>query len=670
MTILGLLALTAFGGFIRVAHIGRADTKADEVWLVHSLQGGMDTWSMLIFNLKDFKAGRHMPIPRTATAAFVRSFGLNVSLTSIRLPFAIVGILVVPALWLLGSSIYDRNLGWMMAFLGMINPYSIFYSRSAHVYSFVVCFVAWSFACFVIAVVKIFKAGDAGWKQMLPVCLFSITACYSHMSTWPAIGLFWLLLFASYYAKNRKLSNMVHSRPIWMSFAIWVLALLPWALVFLYGVFTNTTSSFWSSLPTTRMDEFKELWRMPFVMTWGGGPVRGTVTVGTLLLGVVGCIFDRRWRKWILALLIGGLILFAMLAATMFSTGFFAIRYFSPMWMFFFPISTTGLFILARILSKWVFLGKHGMSYSMCGLCACMGILMYSPIRWIVTLPGMPAPYSRINQWMDTNLPKGAPILVDRWFEPWNEMLYHAPSNVHITFTIPDEPIDVYVKYEWRETAKHFFRRFPDAAYLELTRHYFEFPQVGFWQWPRDFFKHHITFTNEQALALRNSILAPHEDYYASTTNRIVVDLFYNRPEDVVQIARERGDKVLRLYGSGWGYTKLWRQMQGDFRDWRVLEREAFIDIHNLTDEPLDVQVEIVAAAAPGNKQVQSSSGSAFRFEGQKIMKWQFLVNDVPPGRRQIILRDPLWPSSQSALLVGELEISAADDASVEKKDP
>jgi len=357
-----------------------------------------------------------------------------------------------------------------------------------------------------------------------------------------------------------------------------------------------------------------------------------------------------------------GVVMFLLLSSMMWlNNNFFNMRYYTPLWVFFLLLSGLGVLLSAQKLKMFAGAGKTmAENCLLMTICLIVALFTIAPIRWIVTMPGNPSPYSMVNQWMDTHLPEGAPVLVDRWFEPWNEMRYHAPSNVYVTFTIPDEPVEVFQKYQWRETSKDFFRKYPDAAYLELTKHYFEHPEVGFWKWPREFFRQHVAFTNEQALALRNAILAPKEGFYSENTNRVVVELFYNLPEDAVEIARDAGQKVLFLYREGWGYTKLWPRVQ-DFRDWRVLEKQASLDIYNLTDSPQNIRVSISGVALFTDKRVCSSSGEAFSFQKQKLVRWEFPLNEVSPGRYSVKLIDPAWDKTRAPLLVEHVEVIMKD---------
>ena len=86
-------------------------------------------------------------------------------------------------------------------------------------------------------------------------------------------------------------------------------------------------------------------------------------------------------------------------------------------------------------------------------------LLYVAPAIVCTRLSGAPVPYRDVQAWFNSNLPRGTPVLVDRWFEPWNELKVYNSTNVFFTFTIPNEPVDVYLKYNWRKTAETVFRK-------------------------------------------------------------------------------------------------------------------------------------------------------------------------------------------------------------------
>ncbi|MEI6150308.1 MAG: hypothetical protein WCS01_14505 [bacterium] len=205
------------------------------------------------------------------------------------------------------------------------------------------------------------------------------------------------------------------------------------------------------------------------------------------------------------------------------------------------------------------------------------------------------------------------------------------------------------------KTGEAFFHKYPDAAYFEIAKSYYDRPEVGSWDWPEHYFSQRVGITNEAGLKLRRLGLAAREDFYAANSNRMIVTVYYNTREDILKKAREGGQTTVVLYAAGWGYTKLWRQIQGDFRDWRVLEKESTLDVYNLLDAATNRTVVIRAVSLNGGKRVRASTGAEFRFPQGQIIEWRVENVGLKPGRNSLTLSDagPL----NSALLLEDVRV-------------
>jgi len=64
----------------------------------------------------------------------------------------------------------------------------------------------------------------------------------------------------------------------------------------------------------------------------------------------------------------------------------------------------------------------------------------------------------------------------------------HPTTNVFFTFTVRRTAGGLHQE-PWRDTAKDFFARFPDAAYLEVAKSYWQVPEIGPWEWPRQYLR-------------------------------------------------------------------------------------------------------------------------------------------------------------------------------------
>ncbi len=655
LSFLLLLGCCLLAGGIRFYRLGAMDTRSDEVELLTPPIADFGPIQNFVRDFHAFKTGRILGLPRMVASAVVKGFGLETKPRNIRLPYAIMGILTIPALFMLGLRLGDRRLGFILAFLGVINPYLIFYSRYAHVYAFPLLFNAWAaaFAAGIICALRV--ANRPRHQDIVWFCVASILACHSHMSSWPLIGLLWFLVFLVLWRQRRTQAAREHVRRLVLACGIWLLALAPWIWLFVSALFTAQDSFLQGGVGP---HSFEVMWRLPFVMMWGGGWPWVLVTMLLLVIGLAGGLLTGKWRVITSTSAIMGIALFVAMSVMMFKGGnFFNLRYYTPLWLIFNLLGGLGVLFL----SDWTIvairrLSGKTLSFNAIAGCYCGGvaIFMVYPICWLLHLPGNPSPYSVINRWMDDNLPNGTLVIVDRWLEPWNEMRYHAPTNVVATFTVPTEPYDMMIKFNWPQTVKDFFKSFPDSVYMELVK---TSPIIGeTWEWPRRHFHRHVALTNEPGLALRHAMLVPEEGYYADNTNRLVVGLFYNTRDDIVKAAREEGQKTLALFGADWQYAKLWQQIH-DFRYWRVLEGKDMIEVYNLTDTVNPVVILLRGMAVNGAKRVRCDGLSQADFSNMQLAEWRLENVTLQPGLNKLVLTDEFWSMAHIPLLVDRLNV-------------
>jgi len=666
--VLAFFVFVLFIGYIsRFPRLGKMDTRADEVELLQFLQSGISVTDYLKREIGAYKEGRQMPLSRFVTSVFVRTLNLPPTLLTIRLPFAIMGLMCIPAFWLLGNAYGGQKLAFIMAWLAAINPYLAHWSKVAHNYSFVMCLFTFASAAFAFLVRDILENKNINKKTVIWFCISSILACYTHMSAWPAIILLWLSLMGHLWIKKEKDVKMW--KPIAIGFGLLMLSLLPWIFIFISALFTAKESFIPPNADT--VTQFKRLIVLPLTMTWGGG-WRMIFSLGLPLVAIVSGFFSGRVeRNKILFVCISTLLVFlALFTMQYFAAGNFdAVRYYTPVWTSLMLLSGIGITTVAELLGgnkrQFIFFNENVFNILFSGV---LSIAMIHPLIWTVTLPATSIPYTIINEWMDTHLPEGTLVLVDRWLEPWNEMKTHAPKKVIVTFTIPNEPVEVFKKYRWRDTAMQFLTRYPDSAYLELVKQYFFDPEVGWWTWPREYFKRHIAFTNQQALALASINMMPNPvaTFAGSNTNRIITELFYNTREDVIDIAREEGRQWVLFYSAGWGYIKLWPQVQ-DFRDWRVMWHRAKIEVFNISEQTARIKLRIRGVAPTADKNIRVGDNVILSFPRGQLRELDSQEIEINTGPNIITISGVGHSSSTVPLLVEEITIHKVGKIDIHK---
>ena len=286
------------------------------------------------------------------------------------------------------------------------------------------------------------------------------------------------------------------------------------------------------------------------------------------------------------------------------------------------------------------------------GAAAILAVLLAVPSWKVAQLEGKPTAYRLIQAGLDAQLAPGDVAIVDRWYEPWNEMALYAPTNARVSFTVPDEPYESYVGNRWRQTTQALFERNDAQAFVRLSRNHEE--RMGLWTWPETHFRHRAVVVHAAAAWLRDRGFAPMEEFY-SMPNRVETEIFYDTHADIADRARGAGQDAVWFFGAGWRLFKPWQQ--GDFSDYRILEDEAAMSIHNLRGEPLRLRGTVVAAAMGGDQQIRIGDRPPLTFADGQLASQPFDF-ELPPGIQPL-----RWKklSPGGALLVREFRLERAE---------
>jgi hypothetical protein len=273
------------------------------------------------------------------------------------------------------------------------------------------------------------------------------------------------------------------------------------------------------------------------------------------------------------------------------------------------------------------------------------------PAWQVARLGGKSTDYRAVRAWLDEHLSPGDVAIVDRWYEPWNEMRIYAPSNVFVTFTVPDEPYENYVGHDWRGVTRGVIEGNGAQAFIRLTRNHEQ--RMGLWTWPETWFRHRAVVTNTAGAWLRDTGFAPMEEFYTER-NRVETEIFYDTHEDIADKARGAGREAIGFFGRGWGLFKPWQQ--GDFADYRVLEDEAEMEVWNLGASTVRVRAEVTAAAMGGAQTVQAGEGPPRTFPAGQLTTRPFDL-DLTPGAQTVSWRRR---GPDGAVLVREIRFRPA----------
>ncbi len=652
--LLALIVLVA--GWVRFHNLGVPAFRADTILLWTLAQRPVSVGDVWTKWFEVSGAAGQMPMPAVLMKAYLNWTGLPVTPFNTRFIFAVFGLLTLLPAYMAGKRLGGKGFALAFAALVALHPFAVQFSREAYFYATAL------FGYFSI----LWAAADIGprllagekltWKSFLLLAVAVFFSAFSQIT-----GLMISAALALYLAIcawiGRKQSNTKGS--VWRLIAVGAVVLAPvvfsswglWPIIQQIGA----NKSYSASL-VAQTNVASELARAAMQFSWGSGILR----VALLLIAVAGFVIGvvRRDRAtWMIVFIYVAQFLLFLVARSA-AGAFYEARYLSGLFPFHLAALAYGLFVVP---SKWLEnrkAGKGEAPWQTAAACLMLAPLV-QPAIWVTQLRGKPTPYRDIVSWCDAHLPAGDPVLVDRWFEPWNELRAHPGTNVIFTFTIPNEPVENYVQGRWRQTAMDFFRRFPQAGYLEVAKSFFDDPTIGYWNWPREYFAHHTAFTNEAGLKLRNVGLAARGDYFAANTNRTVVEFFWNEKPDIIARARAEGQIVLPLFGEGWRYQKsgpmqIFPIQTQQFMDWHMLGGQGVLELINLTDAPQTVSIELSGVSIGGPKQVRANN-EQHNFQGGAMERWRISNIEVPGGGLNLEFRDV--SGGRFPLLVQDLSV-------------
>lgn len=639
----GALVL-AVAALFRLLWLDRAAFRADSIhfWSMaeRKLSFGQ-VWSQWLQILGD---SAQFPLPAALAMLPTSLFGLPLSAFSVRLNDALFGILAAGAAWLAGRLLGGRRFGWIFGLFVALNPLHIQLAREAYFYSTLVAGAFLLLACAVRALRFPGARWSVGWVMLWLLGLF-LTA-YSHFTGWILAGVT-VLTVAIGLGRH---SGGARGQAVRLSAVAVAIALpltwLPWALPYTLKRLAD---------PGAKAESIRVMGavKTPIVEMLAGYAQKmmwGTSLWGTLLL-VAGtaallALLVRGGRRKLLRGL--ALLAAAGLAAyllVMKSQGMYeAVRHAIYLFPLVALLPLFGLYHLPRIwLLRRVLAARArtGLGYVLIAL----ALLVQLPGAWAaLRITGSPTPYKELQSWGNRHLAHGTPVLIDRWFEPWNEMRVYPSTNVVFMFTRPNEPLDVFLQTRWRDGAEQFLRDNPDAAFMEVARTYSSEAGVGPWRFPRTYFRQRTVIANEAGLTLRRLGQAFREDFLAADTNRVVIEVFHNTREDALAVARAEGRSLLVWPFAGWQFVKsgpVGAPMQTpDFMDWRLMEREAVLELNNLDGQPQTVRFRMRALAPRGSKTVEDSLLGQHAFAPGRLDEWAGNPITLPPGGTRITLRD------------------------------
>jgi 4-amino-4-deoxy-L-arabinose transferase-like glycosyltransferase len=663
-----VIALTAVAAAIRFYKLGHASLWGDEInFILHSAYPTFGEYlDKYRINFMDPTFPPHLPFATVMEFVFTR-FGTDEFWG--RFSAAVFGTATVPMMFLAGRAFWDRATGLIAAALTAFSFFLIYYSRDANYYSplvFVcVAFLAvfWTQLSHALsgrtpklwAVVLVWFCGSIALQTHLAAVFFMV-----------AIGLaaFWLMCLHLFKASAAKRGALFRKNFLPLVIAY----LLCWPLTYPWALHTLKARGASVDIPPHRT--LDKMLNLPWQFGWGNltsimAPA-AVIFLACLLLGVVWGIKRASSRRptwtllWILGFVLGTYVVFSGKNGYM---PHYVILSLPCVLLF----AALGMAQIARWLAQKWNVRALAWGFPVAVLIVLAGFLA-KPLTLLYALPGKPTDWRGVAEWIRQNLPPGSLVFFDWYVNVWQHVpTYYKTPGIQCASTLPVGSATDMIRAQYRQYTRSVLEKYPDTAYLEAMRLFDvdeRFETLGAaeglhwlggrkWRWPdlyftdprspHAFFRRRKSFRNEPILELDRLGLCPIGINY-TTMGEVEPILYYNTTNDLIAIARERGQKVMRRLGAGFG----WIQTQG-FQPWRRVDASATVEIFKLVEPASTVEIQLTCVAAPLGGPTTAALEVAVLFEGNNIATVKLPMGKI--GRETFTIEMPA-DMSRTALIV------------------
>ncbi len=640
---LAAVAVLALAGWVRLADLGHTATRADELNMLN-YAGGATTLTKL---WTDPPWLNQIPLVDSIPVVWARlQPGRTVDEAFTREPFALLGLLTV--VFCTGWMRRRRGLGAGLL-LGLwlaLLPFHVYHSREAYYYVVTMFFAAGMLLRGADFMARLRGGGELKARQYGEWTVWTLLACLAHMSAWAVAGIAWLLLLIAGWRGLLGGARRRHG------------AAMAWVAVGLAAGMSRWIFRAFLEMQRTAADPMGHIGADfglvgPRVLPFFVGGANG---VGVALLALLAVA--ALWNAW-RARRVGGAADPLYRAMSWLAWGCLVVTYAYVFGvggggkgkLVYFAVNLPAflcwaVMTLDRVARAW---GERRRMAGLAGLAILLAAILAVPVWHIMNLDGKPTPYRLIRDELDSRLAPGDVVLIDRWLEPWNEMTRYAPTNVTVSFTVPDEPYEQYVALNWRPRTQTAIQQNGAQGFLRLARNHAA--RVGLWTWPEKWFAHRVVLTNAAGVWLRDTGFAPMEEFYTETS-RVEPELFYSTRHELAERAKANGQTACVFFGEGWRLFKPWQQ--GDFTDYRILEDTAGVEVHNVTGHAATFRGEVTAAGNGGSVTLRIGEMNPLVFPPGQLSRQTFTV-ELSAGVQQLTCKK----LGGGALVVRELRLSA-----------
>ncbi len=558
-----LMLILAVAAVLRFYDLGSASMGSDVMEFYKISQNGVAPGELLR-NSQQYMPGVS-PVWFAAHNAFLQLFRLDVTFGNVRLPDAIAGWLTVWALFGLGSRLGGRMFGLLVALFAAVHPITVQMSRECYFYAPV------TLGC-VLMIWGLVRMIDCLQRKESPgAAFYALTYSGYVLTTYltSASWVFTLVVGVTLYAvllpwAVRRQNSWAGIGLLTAGFVVLSLPLLisEWGLQTALYQFAGEGAAHWGEvfgekkLGGTVADFLNVVQGFMFGRGWIRSSLNGLLPAAAVWLVAASWRKNQVYRVLTYFFAATFVLLFAVHAK---SVHLVASRHFAPLIPFFVLIACLGLWQVAEAAARRVSALRGRTMWTQVACFVLLVLLFARPACWAVHVEAG-YPWKQVSSWADQHLPPQTLVLCDRWFTPWNELAINPSTNAVYTFTVPNEPPNVYMESRWRETALQFLRDHPSAAFFDQKQYW---GRIGPWEEPHRLFSQKEVFTDDANTRLERIGLAyriPSSDIRKEWRS---MTLYYNTPEDVVERARQAGASALAGFGTGWQYLKPWRPLPG-----------------------------------------------------------------------------------------------------------
>jgi 4-amino-4-deoxy-L-arabinose transferase-like glycosyltransferase len=664
--------LTFMAGLLRFWKLGHTSLWGDEInFVAHSAQ---KSFSEYLRNYMAFFAPDNFPphLPLATLIEFVVTrFGADEFWG--RFSAALLGTLTVPLVFVLGRKLFERATGLIAATLVTLSFFLIYYSREANYYSPLVFFSVAFFAAFwtqfanalenrrptLWGLVLVWAAGTALLQTHLQAVFFVA-----------GLGVVALVVMTGSILGREKKERAAFFETnflgLMISYALcWPLA-VPWGLRVL-----GLKEAHVDIPPHRTLDKMLNLpWQMGWGNLWSFMAPAAIVFLICVGAGFAWGFANRARRRsmsvltWLIAVMVMTYLVFS--SGKNGYTPHYVILILVPLLL----VTASGMKRSADWAAQRL---RRPVFASALPVAALLWLAAFEarPLQLLYQLPGKPTNWKGIAQWMSANLPPTNTVVYFDWFvNVWQHVpTYYKTPGVECTSTLPVGSADDMIRGRYRDFTRAMLEKQNDAAYLEAMRLFDvdpRFDELGGrkWRWPDEYFRHKQSFKNEPIIALDRLGLCPIGLNY-TTMGEVEPIVYYNTPDDLVEINRALGRKVFRRFGAGFGMMKT----QG-YQDLRTAFAAATVELYNLTNEPRLVLVQLTGIAmteteTPPSKLLavpvlkDGKTVGTFEMAIGRPTRTNAVTLELPPGKTEIQLAIDAAQGVQgrAALLVDDMAV-------------